>query len=105
MFYIFLVSKASDHKYRYLSAFEAWVGGATFYPVPNTMNVKVTVELEAVGDVMVGGESLCKDCSRKSASSGILDAVASVNWAEINSFDPQKIVSIHGTLRKCISAM
>ena len=95
--YISLVSKASDHKYRYLSAFESWVSEATFYPVPN---VRVTVELKARGDLLEGGSS-CKDCCEKAASSEILDAVASVNWAEINSFDPQKIVSLHGTLRNC----
>ena len=66
--YTFLVGRASDHKYRYLSALECWVGGVTFYPIPNTTNVKVTVELEA-GDVLVR-ESLCKVCCRRRRRQG-----------------------------------
>ena len=42
---------------------------------------------------------------QEATSSGILDAAASANWAEINSFDPQKGVSIRRTLRKCCISM
>ena len=95
-FYISLASRASDQKYRYLSAFDSWVRGATFYPVPNTTDVQVTVELVAADSLV--GESSCQECSKKAKDSGILEAVASVNWTEINSFDIQKIVRLHQIL-------
>ena len=70
--------------------------GATFYPVPNATNVKVTVELEAA-DSLVEGSS-CDQCCKKARDLEILDAVASVNWIEINSFDIRKIVCLHEIL-------
>lgn len=97
-FYISLVSKASDNKYRYLSSFWSWVDGTTFYPVPNVGNVKVRVTLEAANQLSLS-ESSCRDCRQKATASGILDAVASVNWFEVNSFDLEQIVSLQGTFR------
>ena len=74
------------------------MNAVTFYPVLHAANVKVSVELTAEEDLHV--DSLCERCIEKQASTGILDAVASVNWAEINTFDVERIVSImHCLLR------
>ena len=64
-----LGSIASDQKYRYLSAFEVWVRGATFYPVHNATDVKVRVELETVDLPMEG--SSCEACCKKAKDSEI----------------------------------
>lgn len=88
-----LESKASDHKYCYLSVFESWVNNTTFYPIPNTMSVKVVVELNCVEETLVRG-SACDDCKRKAVDTGLMDLVAAVNWGEINLFNVENIVSL-----------
>ena len=84
-----LESQASDHKYRYLSAFETWVSNTIFYPIQNTMNVKVLVELECVEGSLVGGSG-CEKCQKK-GSRHRLDGFSS--RGEINLINVENIVS------------
>lgn len=86
------MSKASDNKYCYLANFLSWIN-ATFYPVLNDKNIKVTVELGGI-DGSLSEESTCTRYNHENISSGIMDAVAAVNWSGISSFSVEMTVSL-----------
>ena len=55
----------------------------------------VKVCVEAVEGPLAASSSQCHSCSQMLTLSGITDIVASVNWAEINTFDLRTIVSVY----------
>ena len=88
VFLISLVSKASDHKYRYLKNLMEWVERTIFYPI-KSFDVRVMVEIEGSVEAF-DTEVCCQDCNVRDRATDIISVVANFPWERIHSV---KIVS------------
>ena len=83
---------ASDNQLMFLSSFMSWIQRATFYPVKNISDVTVKVCQETSTHLKLP-TTCCPECISLLESSDIVDAIAAVNWREINNFNLKSSVS------------